>query len=129
MFASKFTFERHICSISSSFAQKIGLFRKSFRVVGDQNVRMRCFSFFYPSLFGFLLPVLFSAVDFHLKFLIRITELVSFYFLTLPLVCSSVILLGHCVCFTRYFIIFCILTILSSQLVLSQESHKRFFEC
>ena len=37
-FNSKFTFERHIRSISSSVAQKIGLFRKSFRIFGDHDV-------------------------------------------------------------------------------------------
>ena len=34
MFDSKFTFERHIRSISSSVAQKIGLLRKYFRIFG-----------------------------------------------------------------------------------------------
>ena len=33
-FDSKFTFKRHIRSISSSVAQKIGLLRKSFRIFG-----------------------------------------------------------------------------------------------
>ena len=32
VFDSKFTFERHICSISSSVTEKISLLRKSFRV-------------------------------------------------------------------------------------------------
>ena len=56
MFDSKFTFERHIRSISS-VAQKIGLLRKSFRILGDHDVLLR-FQFFYPSLFGVLLPCL-----------------------------------------------------------------------
>ena len=56
MFDSKFTFERHIRSISSSVAQKIGLLRKSFIIFGD-HVLMK-FQFFYPSLFGVLLPCL-----------------------------------------------------------------------
>ena len=37
-FDSKFTFERHIRSISSLVAQKIGLLRKSFRISGDHDV-------------------------------------------------------------------------------------------
>ena len=32
LFDSKFTFEQHICSVSSSVAKKIGLIRKSFKI-------------------------------------------------------------------------------------------------
>ena len=77
-FDRKFTFERHIRSISSSVAQKIGLLRKSFRIFGDHDVLLRCFnalSFLVWSiapLFGplQLIPILNS--------LIRIYELVNF---------------------------------------------------
>ena len=58
MFDSRFTLERHIRSISSSVAQKIGLLRKSFRIFGDHDVLLKCFNSFYPSLFGVLLPCL-----------------------------------------------------------------------
>ena len=58
MFDSKFTFERHIRSISSSVAQKIGLLRKSFRNFWGSRGRTKMFQFFYPSLFGVLLPCL-----------------------------------------------------------------------
>ena len=65
MFDSKFTFERHIRSISSSVAQKIGLLRKSFRIFGDHDVLLRCFnSFILPCS-----PVWSSAADSHLKLL------------------------------------------------------------
>ena len=37
MIDSKFTFEKHIRSIFSSVAQKIGLLRKSFRIFGDHE--------------------------------------------------------------------------------------------
>ena len=43
MFDSKFTFERHIRSISSLVAQKIGLLRKSFRIFGDHDVLIKMF--------------------------------------------------------------------------------------
>ena len=50
MFDSKFTFVRHICSISSLVAQKIGRLRKSFRIFRD-HVLLRCFnSFILPCL-------------------------------------------------------------------------------
>ena len=38
LFDSKFTFEKHIRSVSSSVAQKIGLLRKSHKVFGDPSV-------------------------------------------------------------------------------------------
>ena len=70
MFDSKFTFERHIRSISSLVAQKIGLLRKSFRIFGDQDVLLRCLnSFIHPSLFGVLLPCLVLCSGFPLKLL------------------------------------------------------------
>ena len=46
MFDSNFTFERHIRSISSSVAQKFGLFGKSFRIFGDHDVLLKCFNSF-----------------------------------------------------------------------------------
>ena len=104
MFDSKFTFERHIRSISSLFAQKIGLLRKSFRIFGNHDVLLRCFNslillvWSIAPLFGplQLIPILNS--------LIRIYKLVNFLFQILQLVCSTVVLLAHCVLFTRSFI-------------------------
>ena len=69
MFDSKFTFERHIHSISSSVAQKIGLLRKSFRIFGDDDVLLRCFNSFILPCLEYCSPVWFSAADFHLKLL------------------------------------------------------------
>ena len=71
MFDSKFTFERHIHSISSSVAQKIGLLRKSFRIFGDHNVLLRCFNYFILPCLEYCSPIWFSAADFHLKLLDR----------------------------------------------------------
>ena len=69
MFDSKFTFERHIRSISSSVAQKIGLLRKSFRNFWGSRGLTKMFQFFYPSLFEYCSPVWSSAADSHLKLL------------------------------------------------------------
>ena len=71
MFDSKFTFERHIRSISSSVAQKIGLLRKSFRIFGDHDVLLKCFNFFIVPCFEYCSPVWSSAADSHLKLLDR----------------------------------------------------------
>ena len=70
-FDSKFTFEKHICSISSSAAQKIGLLRKSFRIFGDHNVLLRCFNSFILHCLEYCSPFWSSAADSHLKLLDR----------------------------------------------------------
>ena len=69
MFYSKFTFERHICSISSLFAQKIGLLRKSLRIVGDHDVLLQCFNSFILPCLEYCSHVWSSAADSHLKLL------------------------------------------------------------
>ena len=58
MFDSKFTSERHIRSISSSVAEKIGLLRKSFRVFGDHDVLLKCFNSFILPCLEYLFPCL-----------------------------------------------------------------------
>ena len=47
---SKFTFEKHIRSLSSSIAQKIGILRKSFKIFGEQSILRNCFN-------SFILPI------------------------------------------------------------------------
>ena len=69
MFDSKFTFEKHIRSISSSVAQKIGLLRKSYRIFGDHDVLLRCFNSFILPCLEYCSPVWTSATDSHLKLL------------------------------------------------------------
>ena len=68
-FDSKFTFERHIRSISSLVAQKIGLLRKSFRIFGDHDVLLRCFNSFILPCLEYCSPVWSSAADSDLKLL------------------------------------------------------------
>ena len=67
MFDSKFNFERHICSISSSVAQKIDLLRKSFRIIGDHYILLRSFYSFIPPYLEYCSPVWSSSADSHLK--------------------------------------------------------------
>ena len=67
MFDSKFTCERHIRSISSAVAQKIGLLRKSFRIFGDHVVLLKCFNSFILPCLEYCSPVWSSAADSHLK--------------------------------------------------------------
>ena len=113
MFDSKFTFERHIRSISSSVAQKIGLLRKSFKIFGDHDVLLRCFNSFILPCLEYCSPVWSSAADSHLKLLDKILRACKFLFQILQLVCSTIVLLAHCVCFTRSLTTLPILSILN----------------
>ena len=70
-FNSKTTFEKHLRSVSRAASQRLGTFRKSWRVFHDRSLQGRCFR-------GFILPVLeycsalwCSAADTHLKMLDR----------------------------------------------------------
>ena len=66
MFVSKFTFEKHIYSILSSFVKKIDPLRKPCMIFGDQDVLLKYFNFILPCS-----PVLSFAADSHLKLLNR----------------------------------------------------------
>ena len=70
-FDSKMTFEKHLCSVSRTASQRLGILKKSWRVFHDRSLLERCFR-------GFVLPVLeyystvwCSAADTHLKQLDR----------------------------------------------------------
>ena len=69
LFDSKFTFEQHIRSVSSSVAQKIGLIRKSFKIFGDPSVLKKCFNSFILPCLEYCAPAWSSAADSHLKLL------------------------------------------------------------
>ena len=69
MFDSKSTFGRHIRSISSSVAQKIGPLRKSFKIFGYHDVLLGCFSFFILPCLEYCFRVWSSAADSHLNLL------------------------------------------------------------
>ena len=50
-FEAKITFEKHLRSVSRAASQRLGIFRKSWRVFHDRSLLVRCF-------WGFVLPVL-----------------------------------------------------------------------
>ena len=90
MFDSKFTFERHIRSISSSVTQKTGLLRKSFRIFRDHDVLLKCFNSFILPCLEYCSPVWSSAADSHLKLLDRNLQACKF------LIPNLTISLQHC---------------------------------
>ena len=105
MFDSKFTFERHIRSISSSVAREIGLLRKSFRIFGDHDVLHKCFNSFILPYLEYCFSVWSSAADSNLKLLGKNLRACKFLnSKSCNYVCSTVVLLSHCVCFARSFI-------------------------
>ena len=78
IFISKFTFEQHLRSVSSSVAHKIGLLRKAFKVLGDQSILQKCFSSFILPCLEYCSPVWCSAADSHLRLLDRNLNAVRF---------------------------------------------------
>ena len=130
MFDSKFTFERHIRSILSLVAQKIGLLRKSFRIFGDHDVLLKCFNSFILLCLEYCSPVWSSAADSHLKLLDK--NLLAYKFLIPNLTIS----LQH----HRFINSLCIVYEIFHNpshplhsdipnLFCPQESHERFPEC
>ena len=71
VFDSKFIFEQHVHSISSSVAQKIGLLRKSYKIFGDPSVLRKCFNSFILPCLEYYSPAWSSAAASHLKLLDR----------------------------------------------------------
>ena len=71
LFDSKFTFEQHVRSISSSVAQKIGLLRKSYKIFGDPSVLRKCFNSFILPCLEYCSPAWSSAAPSHLMLLDR----------------------------------------------------------
>ena len=69
LFDSKFTFEKHIRSVSSSVAQKIGLLRKSLKIFGDPAVLKKCFNSYILPCLEYCAPAWSSAANSHLKLL------------------------------------------------------------
>ena len=112
-FDSKFTFERHIRSISSLDAQKIGLLRKSFRIFGDHDVLLRCFNSFILPCLEYCSPVWSFAVDSHLKLLDKNLRACKFIIPNLTISLQHRRFISYCVCFTRIFTILPILSILN----------------
>ena len=69
LFDSKFTFEQHVRSVSSSVAQKIGLLRKSHKLFDDPSVVRKCFNSFILPCLEYCSPAWSSAAPSHLKLL------------------------------------------------------------
>ena len=72
-FDAKMTFEKHLRSVSSAAARRLGIIIKSWQVFHDRSILLRSF-------WSFVLPVLecCSAADSHLKLLDRVVRSAGF---------------------------------------------------
>ena len=68
-FDSKMTFEKHLRSVSRAASQRLGIFRKSWRVFNDRSLLGRCFRLLVLPVLEYCSAVWCSAADTHLKLL------------------------------------------------------------
>ena len=73
-FDAKMTFEKHLRSVSSAAAQKLGIMRKSWQVFHDRSILLKSFWSFVLPVFEYCSAVLCSAADSHLKLLDRVVR-------------------------------------------------------
>ena len=115
-FDSKMTFEKHLHSVSRAASQRLGIFRKSWRMFPDRSLLGRCFR-------GFVLPVLeycsavwCSAGDTHLKLLDGAISFARFLTWVTLLIVD---LWQFCVCCMRSGIVYGLLYLIYSLLLFS----------
>lgn len=77
-FDPKLTFERHIRTLSSSIAQKVGLLRKCYKTFACDSVVIKSFYAFILPHFEYCAPVWMSAASCHLKLLDRALNSIRF---------------------------------------------------
>ena len=68
-FEAKMTFEKHLRSVSSAAAQRLGIMRKSWQVFHDRSLLLRSFWSFVMQVLEYCSAVLCSAAYSHLKLL------------------------------------------------------------
>ena len=77
-FDAKMTFEKHLRSVSSATAQRLGIMRKSWQVFHDKSLLVRSFWSFALPVLEYCSAVWYSAADSHLKLLDRVLRSVDF---------------------------------------------------
>ena len=77
-FDSKMKFEKHLCSVSRSASQRLGILRKSCRVFHDRSLLGRCFLRLVLPVLDYCSAVWCSAADTHLKLPDRLVTGASF---------------------------------------------------
>ena len=77
-FDAKMTFEKHLRSVSSAAAQRLGIMRKSWQVFHDRPLLVRSFWSFVLPVLDYCSAVWCSAADSHLKLLDRVVGSAGF---------------------------------------------------
>ena len=77
-FDAKMTFERHLRSVSSAAAQRLGIMKKSWQVFHDRSLLVRSFWSFVLPVLEYCSAVCCSAADSHLKLLDRVVRSAGF---------------------------------------------------
>ena len=77
-FDAKMTFEKHLRSVSSAAAQRLGIMRKSWQVFHDRSLLLRSFLSFALTVLEYCSAVCCLAADSHLKLLDRVVRRAGF---------------------------------------------------
>ena len=77
-FDAKMTFEKHLRSVSSAAAQRLGIMRKSWQAFHDWSLLLRSFWSFVLLVLEYCSAVSCSAADSHLKLLDRVVRSAGF---------------------------------------------------
>ena len=77
-FDAKMTFEKHLRSVSSAAAQRLGILRKSWQVFHDRSLLLRSFWSFVLPVLEYCSAVWCSAADSHLILLVRVVRSADF---------------------------------------------------
>ena len=78
LFDKKLTFVKHIQSVASSIAQKMGILRKCLSIYEFHSIPQICFISFILPLFKYCAPVWSPAVETHLNLLDRSFNMIKF---------------------------------------------------
>ena len=73
-FDAKMTFEKHLCSVSSAAAQRLGITKNSWQVFHHRSLLLRSFWSFVLPVLEYCSAVWCSAADSHLKLLDRVVR-------------------------------------------------------
>ena len=77
-FDAKITFDKHLCSVSSAAAQRLGIMRKSWQVFHARSLLLRSFWSFVLPILEYCSAVWCSVADSHLKLLDRVVRSAGF---------------------------------------------------
>ena len=78
MFDAKMTFEKHLRSVSSATAQRLGIMRKSWQGFHDWSLLLRSFWSFVLPVLDYCSAVWYSAANSHLKLIDRVVRRAGF---------------------------------------------------